>query len=190
MDAMSDDVLGLVLERVSSHVSLIRAAAVCRRWRRTITDAAFLRRYRSLHAPAVFEDYHNVSPLDLGAEAGTSGPVFARSSSSTVDTRHFSLDFLPDDAGPWNILDSRGSLLLMNRRGFRPPFPDMVVCEPLTRRRVAISPPADLGDGSCFLLQSFLVDGCTNASGRISMSNFRVLCLLYSGGHRHVYHGR
>ncbi|CAO1939551.1 unnamed protein product, partial [Urochloa humidicola] len=53
MDVMHDDALGLVLERVDSHVSLIRAAAVCRRWRRAITDAAFLRRYRSLHAPAV-----------------------------------------------------------------------------------------------------------------------------------------
>ncbi|CAN6348222.1 unnamed protein product, partial [Urochloa humidicola] len=28
----SDDVLDLVLERVDSYVSLIRAAAVCRRW--------------------------------------------------------------------------------------------------------------------------------------------------------------
>ncbi|CAO1939543.1 unnamed protein product [Urochloa humidicola] len=45
----SDDALDLVLERVDSHVSLIRAAAVCRRWRRAIADAGFLRQYRSLH---------------------------------------------------------------------------------------------------------------------------------------------
>ncbi|CAN6361557.1 unnamed protein product [Urochloa humidicola] len=54
-----DDVLRLVLERVDSHVSLIRAAAVCKRWRRAIADAAFLRRYRSLHAPAVAGGYRN-----------------------------------------------------------------------------------------------------------------------------------
>ncbi|CAL4898322.1 unnamed protein product [Urochloa decumbens] len=57
----SDDVLDLVLERVDSHVSLIRAAAVCRRWRRAIADAAFLRRYRSLHAPPASGYYHNPS---------------------------------------------------------------------------------------------------------------------------------
>ncbi|CAN6352155.1 unnamed protein product, partial [Urochloa humidicola] len=62
MDVMDDDVLGLVLERVDSHVSLIRAAAVCRRWRRAIADAAFLRRYRSLHAPPAAGYYHNPSP--------------------------------------------------------------------------------------------------------------------------------
>ncbi|CAO1939545.1 unnamed protein product [Urochloa humidicola] len=34
MDVMDDDVLRLFLERVDSHVSLVRPAAVCRRWRR------------------------------------------------------------------------------------------------------------------------------------------------------------
>ncbi|CAN6243806.1 unnamed protein product [Urochloa humidicola] len=186
----SDDVLGLVLERVESQVSLIRAAAVCRRWRRTIADAGFLRRFRSLHAPAVAGDYHNVSllaSLVLGAEAETSsGPVFLPSSPPTVDARHCSLDFLPDGAGSWDIRDSRGSLLLMIHRGFGPAFPDMVVCEPLTRRFVVIPPPPDFDDGTCFS-ESFLVDGYTDkASGRISMSNFRVRFMFCSDGHTHT----
>ncbi|CAN6348215.1 unnamed protein product, partial [Urochloa humidicola] len=66
MDAMNDDALLLVLERVDSHVSLIRAAAVCRRWRRAIADVAFLRCYRSLHAMPVTGYYLNhPSPWNL-----------------------------------------------------------------------------------------------------------------------------
>ncbi|CAN6338733.1 unnamed protein product [Urochloa humidicola] len=66
MDVMDDNALGLVLERMHSHVSLIRAAAVCRRWRRAIADAAFLRRYRSLHAPIVAGEFHNTWSLNEG----------------------------------------------------------------------------------------------------------------------------
>ncbi|CAL4970199.1 unnamed protein product [Urochloa decumbens] len=185
----SDDILGLVIERVGSQVSLIRCAAVCRRWRRAIADAGFLRRFCSLHAPAIAGDYHNVTllaPFMLGGEAGTSGPVFVPSSPSTVDARHCSLDFLPGGAGSWDIRDSRGSLLLMIRRGFGPAFPDMVVCEPLTRRCVVIPPPPDFDDDTYFS-ESFLVDGYSNkAGGRISVSNFRVRFLLCSDGHTHT----
>ncbi|CAL4898291.1 unnamed protein product [Urochloa decumbens] len=179
---MNDDILGLVLERVGSHVSLIRAAAVCRRWRRGVADAGFLRRFRSLHAPPVAGYYRD-------GDGGGGGrfrvaPVFVPSLPSMVDARHFSLDFLPGGAGSWDILDSRGSLLLMHRWGSGPAFPDVVVCEPLTRRSVAICPPANFSDGSCFLMESFLVDGYTNkAGGRICMTNFRVRCVLYSVGH-------
>ncbi|CAN6251049.1 unnamed protein product [Urochloa humidicola] len=185
----TDDVLGLVLERVDSQVSLIRAAAVCRRWRRAIADASFLRRFRSLHAPALAGDYHNLSLMDsfvLGTKARTRGPVFVPSSPSTVNARHCSLDFLPDGAGYWDIWDSRGSLLLMIRRGFGHAFLDRVVCEPFTRRFLVIPPPPDFDDGTCFSA-SFLVDGYTDkAGGRISMSNFRVRFILRSDGHTHT----
>nr|TKW29255.1 hypothetical protein SEVIR_3G384100v2 [Setaria viridis] len=172
---VSDDVLGLVLERVGSHVSLIRAAAVCRRWRRAIADAAFLRRRLPRRLPiAIFQ------------EGGSEGPVIVPSSTSKVDARHFSLDFLPDGAGFWNILDSRGSLLLMSRRGFELPFLVMAVCEPLTRRCKIIPRPSIFDDG-CFFLGFYLVDGYTNkAGGRISMSNFRVKCMLQCDGDTHT----
>ncbi|CAN6329608.1 unnamed protein product [Urochloa humidicola] len=112
MDVMSDDALGLVLERVDSHVSLIRAAAVCKRWHRAIAKASFLRRYRSLHAPAVAGYYEN-------AARRNDGPVFVPLSPPVVDARHFSLDFLPGGAEPWAIWDSRGSFLLVFRKGTR-----------------------------------------------------------------------
>ncbi|RLN00611.1 uncharacterized protein C2845_PM06G32290 [Panicum miliaceum] len=189
---LHDDALGLVLERVGSHVSLIRAAAVCRRWRRAIAGAAFLRRFRSLHAPAVAGYYHNTSPwarILMGVDARASkGPVFLPSSPPVVDARHFSLDFLPDGAGSGTILDSRGSLLLvMGRRGRGLASPGMVVCEPLTRRCEIIPPPADFNGGG--FLFSCLVDGYADdneASGHISMSNFRVLCMFKRDGVMHA----
>ncbi|CAL5092746.1 unnamed protein product [Urochloa decumbens] len=177
----SDDVLGLVLERVDSQVSLIRAAAVCRRWRRAIADAAFLRRYRSLHAPSVAGEYHN------GAWRSDEGPVFVPSSPSMVDARHFSLDFLPNGAGAWSVVDSRGSLLLlMDMRSMRllgNRLPYMVVCEPLTRCFEIIPPLAVDIDAGC----SCLIDGIgIEADSRISMSNFRVLCMFLCHGFTHT----
>ncbi|CAN6356712.1 unnamed protein product [Urochloa humidicola] len=171
----NDDVLRLVLERVDSHVSLIRAAAVCRRWRRAIADAAFLRRYRSLRAPPVAVEYRN------GFDDRNSGVglVFAPSAPSVVDTRHFSLDFLPGDAASWNLKHSRGSLLLLVqavRSRFSYEFTQFV-CEPLTRRYQRIPPPADLDNYHC--RRSYLIDGeADEAGGCISMSNFRVVCML------------
>ncbi|CAL4898290.1 unnamed protein product [Urochloa decumbens] len=187
MDVMSDDGLGLILERVGSHVSLIRAAAVCRRWRRAIADAAFLRRFRSLHAPPVAGYFHNASPYQssvMGVEAKSRhGPVFVPSSPPLVDARHFSLDFLPN-GGSWTVQDSRGSLLLIGRVRVGTGaggLPDMLVCEPLTRHYTMVPQLPDF-DVSCRFLEAFLIDGDTDkAGGCIGMSNFRVLYMLYRG---------
>nr|TKW29246.1 hypothetical protein SEVIR_3G383900v2 [Setaria viridis] len=161
---VNDDALGLILERVDSG-----------RWRRAVADAAFLRRYRTLHAPPA-GNYHN-ERSSLRTSHGR--PVFVPSSASMVDARHVSLDFLPDVAGSWIIVDSRGSLLLLCHADLVPfpvKFRDMVVCEPLTRRYRRIHPPPDFG---CFFLKNYLLDGEANeAGGRISMSNFRVLCMF------------
>ncbi|CAN6329600.1 unnamed protein product [Urochloa humidicola] len=108
MEVMHDDILGLVLERVDSHVSLISAAAMCRRWRSAIADAAFLRHFRSLRAPPIAGYYS-----DGGRHHSRVDPVFSPASPSVVDARHLSLDFLPGGAVAWIILHSRGSLLLL-----------------------------------------------------------------------------
>ncbi|KAL6864745.1 hypothetical protein ACP4OV_015896 [Aristida adscensionis] len=49
--ALVDDVVGEVLLRLppDDPALLVRASAVCRAWRRRLTDAAFLRRYRRFH---------------------------------------------------------------------------------------------------------------------------------------------
>ncbi|CAN6348217.1 unnamed protein product [Urochloa humidicola] len=176
MDAMSDDALGLILERVDSHVSLIRAAAVCRRWRRAVADAAFLRRYRSLHAPPVAGYYHNpTAPWGVDGKMGYSS-VFVPSSPPIVDARHLSLDFLPGGAEFWSVCDRRGSLLvLMDTRYNGRAFPDFAVCDPLTQRYDMIPPRPSSG-----VWAPSLLDGeADEVGGRISMSNFR---LLYING--------
>ncbi|CAN6352153.1 unnamed protein product [Urochloa humidicola] len=182
MDVMNDDALGLVLERVGSHVSLIRAAAVCKRWRRVIAaDAAFLRRYRSLHAPSATGYYHNpTDPRGVDGKLGSS-PVFVPSSPSIVDACNFSLDFLPSGAESWSIQDSRGSLLVLHRRYSWRASPDFAICEPLTQRYSMI-PPRPSSDG-CMCWGLFLLDGeADEVGGRISMSNFRLICLFLGIG--------
>ncbi|CAM0148401.1 unnamed protein product [Urochloa decumbens] len=170
----SDDVLDLVLERVDSHVSLIRAAAVCRRWRRAIADAAFLRRYRSLHAPPASGYYHNPS-FPGGTEGKT---VFVPASPSIADARHFSLGFLPGGDESWCVWDSRGSLLVLFDDS-EPASLVLVVCEPLTQRYRMIPPPPD--SDSLDILGSFLLDA-DEVGSCISISNFRLLCLYDCNG--------
>ncbi|CAM0148402.1 unnamed protein product [Urochloa decumbens] len=184
---VNDDILGPVLERVDSHVSLILAAAVCRRWRRAIADAAFLRRFRSLRAPPVAGYYHD----DGGRRRSRVGPVFYPSSPSVPDARHFSLDFLPGGASSWIVRDSRGSLLVLchasRPAGFPYKFPEIVVCEPLTQRYKRIPPPTDFNDDSC-CWKSFLIDGeVDEVGGHISMSNFRVLCIFETHADADMY---
>ncbi|CAN6338735.1 unnamed protein product [Urochloa humidicola] len=188
MDVINDDALGLILERVRSHVSLIRAAAVCRRWRRAVADAGFLRRFRSLHAPGVGGFYHNNCTWYgfLRGERTGDGPVFLPSSPSMVDTRHFSLDFLPGGAASWSIRDSRGSLLIaICLIGPGRASIDHVVCEPLTRRYTRIPLPEVANDSICRGL--FLLDANVDeVASRISISNFRVLCMFDCNGVTHT----
>ncbi|KAM0827752.1 hypothetical protein ACQ4PT_067987 [Festuca glaucescens] len=66
--------------------------------------------------------------------------VFVPSSPPTLraETHRFSLDFLPGGIGPWEIVDSRCSLVLLAKRKksgwMRCCFPDLLVCELVTRR--------------------------------------------------------
>ncbi|CAM0148403.1 unnamed protein product [Urochloa decumbens] len=182
MDVVDDDALVLVLERVDSHVSLIRAAAVCKRWHSAIADAAFLRRYRSLHAPPAVGYYHNPPGLsETALLLCPCAPVFVPSPPSIVDARHFSLDFLSGGEGSWRVMDSRGSLVVLTVTGLRTAFTENVVCEPLTQRYRMIHLPPD-SDGFLYL-GPFLLDGEANeVGGGISMSNFRLLCLFHSNG--------
>ncbi|TVU49453.1 hypothetical protein EJB05_00766, partial [Eragrostis curvula] len=189
-----DDTLGLVLERLDSQATLIRAASTCKRWRSFIADPAFLRRFRSRHRHAravVAGDYFMLSSpfrhLALGLEppAGRTGALFVPSSPA-IDAGRYSLDFLAG-AGVerWTVVDSRGTLLLLHCTlpwhhpgdGFTP---DLVVCEPHTQSCKRILPPPDTSVDNFMFWGSYLVDGdaADDVGDRISMSNFRVLCEL------------
>ncbi|KAL6622520.1 hypothetical protein ACP70R_032399 [Stipagrostis hirtigluma subsp. patula] len=187
-----DHILRLILGRLDSPIWLIRAACTCKQWHRIIADAGFLRRFHSVYT-VVAGDYFNDSAL-LCSLMGVGPRVRDRPSfvpappSSSIDDRRFFLDFLPDDAGfphCWTVVDSRGSLLLMNRTALRRPpsygFPDLFVCEPAARTYKRIPPPPDFrGRGRCcYYMESYLVDGDGDMMGRrIGMSNFRVLCMF------------
>ncbi|OEL16969.1 hypothetical protein BAE44_0022013 [Dichanthelium oligosanthes] len=183
-----DDILCLILERIDSHVSLIRAASTCKRWRRIIADPVFLRRYRSLHAPAVAGDYFLCySPgVATTGEPGRWYPLFVPSSPSIDAGLYSSLDFLAD-AGLKTcvIVDSRGSLLLIQSGEAFSSVVLTVVCEPLTRRYRKIPPPPlafNNGGRRCQLREPFLVGGDSDdeaGGGRISLSNFRVVSELF-----------
>ncbi|KAL6639193.1 hypothetical protein ACP70R_022923 [Stipagrostis hirtigluma subsp. patula] len=164
-----DKLLELILLHLTSPLWIIRAAATCRRWRRIITNEQFIRHIYH-HPPQVAGHYHNPPPLSSGS------PTFVLSSSPVaVDRRYFSLDFLPAGGGKsWKLADSNRSLLLLAKKKsgwMRRCFPDLVVCEPLTRRHHLIPRPAEMRHHEC--LAVFLSSFCNN------MSNFSVTCVLY-----------
>lgn len=198
MNDLPDHVLELVLLRVGSSFDLIHAAFTCKPWRRIIAEPRFLSRFRSLHAPHVAGHYYHdvVDPCNRN----TAGHVFLPAPSSSrdaligLDPCRFSLDFLPDPAPAeyggstnssyWELVDSRGGLLLFHRCETRSELDsrcyldDLLVCEPLTRRCQGILAPTG---GKFFGL--FLLDGESTGGGHgrssIGISNFRVVASLY-----------
>ncbi|CAL5064884.1 unnamed protein product [Urochloa decumbens] len=160
-----DHVLEMILLGLDSSVCLLRAASACRRWRRVVADAGFLDRFRLLRAiPG-----HYASRLSRNGS-----PVFVPSSTQQR-AQSFSLDFVPKIDGSWEIADSRGTLLLlMKNNGVTRSHrfnPDLVVCEPLTRRYEAISCPPQ---GQCLGL---FLGGGGAGHGMIGMANFKVLAV-------------
>ncbi|OEL38931.1 hypothetical protein BAE44_0000049 [Dichanthelium oligosanthes] len=177
-----DHVLELILLRLDSSVCLVRAASACKRWRRVVADAEFLGRFRLLRMPVVLGHYGY--RLANGSRAPDGDPVFVPSSTPSIHRRQsFSLDFVPKIDGHWEVADSRdGLLLLLKKDGkqvqSRRFNPDLVVCEPLTRRYEAISCPPDMlsGGGRPYLGLFLLDGGATGRSGcgrGIGMSNFK-----------------
>ncbi|XP_020159612.1 uncharacterized protein [Aegilops tauschii subsp. strangulata] len=192
-----DHLLELVLLRVGSSLALLRAAFTCKRWRRIVAAAAFLARFRSLHAAHVPGHHHVVDPsFKEPPPDGNSNHVYVPdpSTADAIDRRRLALDFLPegDRSLPWELGDSRGSLLLLYRRNIvwhrityrtwysELHFSDMVVCDPLTRTYQTILCSDEAG--SRLFLGVFLLDGVAvdeSGGGFITMSNFRVLAVGY-----------
>lgn len=185
IDALPDELLELVFLRLPSPANLVRAASTCKRWRRVIAGdgGGLLRRFGSLHGASddvvghycVDDCYGSPRPPSLD-------PVFVPSPSSsspwadTVAARNLALDFLPrGEFGDcrWELADIRGGLLLVFDRSLAP---RLIICDPLTRRYRAI--PHSAWFHGCNLLGAFLLDG-EDVDAGISMSNFRVTCMLF-----------
>nr|CAB3453142.1 unnamed protein product [Digitaria exilis] len=134
---LTNDLLELVLLGLDSPLYLVRAASSCKRWRLIVggTDGAFLRRFRSLHPPAVIGTYYSINQHDNPPSYGYShnwpevDPVFVPSSAYASDGLQLSLDFVPPPAdGPRELVDGRGSLLLLLREKERPERRSCMCC--------------------------------------------------------------
>ncbi|PUZ70348.1 hypothetical protein GQ55_2G221600 [Panicum hallii var. hallii] len=140
VDDLPDELLDRLLLYLGSPLDLIRAAATCKRWRRTIADKGFLGRSYAIHgAPRVAGHYYvtDTQPPDVTGVLRwppQKPAAFVPTSPAVVDGSLFSLDFLyvpPEEADRprrryyYNyprrvrhnrcreIVDSRGSLLLL-----------------------------------------------------------------------------
>ncbi|VAI02636.1 hypothetical protein VPH35_071901 [Triticum aestivum] len=174
-----DKLLRLIFERLGWPLWFVRAAATCRRWRRIVVQVIIPRR-RLLH-PLVVGSYRN------NRDAPARGPIFTPSplAVAAVDRRHFSLDFLPGGGGQWELLDSSRSVLLLAKRKtgwMRRCFPDLVLCEPATRRYQLIPRMEEMKHERYF--GAFLYGhGAINVGSweekSYNRSTFEVVCLLY-----------
>ncbi|KAL6639194.1 hypothetical protein ACP70R_022924 [Stipagrostis hirtigluma subsp. patula] len=172
MNNIPDKLLELILRHLTSPLWMIHAAATCRRWRRIFTDLRFSLNFFRL-PPYVAGHYH-LLPVPSGGR-----PTFVPSSPAmSIDRRHFSLDFLPAGGSKsWKLVDSNRSLLLLAKKKggwMRHCFPELLVCEPLTRRHRLIPRPAEMKRHECLGL--FLNGNCFNDN---NMSRFNVTCVLY-----------
>ncbi|KAF8655539.1 hypothetical protein HU200_061084 [Digitaria exilis] len=175
-----DDLLRLIFLRLDSPLWLIRAACTCKQFRHPIVSAggAFLRLAATLHPPAIVGHYDNHRGRRVMFEP--SSP-----SSAPIDVgrrrRRLSFDFLPRpptaSSSECSVADCHGGLVLL--RSQLDGMPDLIVCDPLTRRYQGIHRPYPPEKEECYYCTgTFLLDG---DDGSISVSNFRVMyqCRVY-----------
>ncbi|KAL6647782.1 hypothetical protein ACP70R_015219 [Stipagrostis hirtigluma subsp. patula] len=140
-----DDVFGEILLRLppGDPACLVRAAAVCRTWRRILADPAFPARYRAFHrTPPVLGFFHNPYPLGLARFVPTS-----------------SFGAPPPDRRGRHVLGCRhGRVLLEDRESW-----DLIVWDPATgdeRRLPEVPDIHTLGDRNAAVLCAAHGAGC------------------------------
>ncbi|CAL5086297.1 unnamed protein product [Urochloa decumbens] len=142
--ALTDDLLEEIFVRIASPIDLARAATACASFHRLITDPAFLRRYRSLHPPLILGfvngNLEGFQPAEVPHPSAPAGRAMARAAD-------FSFDFLPQGRwNHWNYCNARDGRILLDcypeeeEAGF---LPDLVVCDPLSRRYLLLPPIPD-----------------------------------------------
>jgi hypothetical protein len=90
-----DNLLAEIIVRVGFPTSLVRAAAVCRRWLGLASGRAFLRRFRKLHPPRLLGFY--LGPMDYRDAAARFFPMLLQPSppelAAVVRRASFNLDY-------------------------------------------------------------------------------------------------
>ncbi|CAN6356142.1 unnamed protein product [Urochloa humidicola] len=175
-----DHQLHRVFRLVDTHDSVIRAAAVCTRWRRMLSTRGLdMCWYRHDDFSTCIGHYHAVDttfspgPKKKPQAAQRRRRVVFVSASPSISPRHFSLDFLPTSHRPWELVDGSGSVLLLASQRRHDFFPDLVVCEPISRRFVRIPPVAGMKYHRC--LGAYL----SYRYNVITLSSFKVTCVLH-----------
>ncbi|KAF7008074.1 hypothetical protein CFC21_022934 [Triticum aestivum] len=142
---VTDDLLAEILLLLPTPADLVRASAACVTFRRLVTDRAFLRRFRSLHARP-FLGFFNHNGFHPARPPHTSAPA-ARAISLAAD---FSYSFLPSHDS-WIVRDVRDGRVLLDRTPEDDAgedsrvFTELAVCDPLHRRCLQLPPiPDDL----------------------------------------------
>ncbi|KAK1604506.1 hypothetical protein QYE76_028179 [Lolium multiflorum] len=194
-DAIPDELLGLVFLRLTSPLDLVRAAFACRSWRKVIASENF-RVVSALHgAPSsIVAGHYHISFSHCHYRPSGLLPHFVPSSSSCwagVAANNLALDFLPRAPNgdlSLELADSRGGLLLLadfDHTEHGKPFEQpsrLVVCDPLAGQYVTVPPPPAVSHTTFVSLFLGAALHGEDAAARISLSNYRVTCLIYHDG--------
>ncbi|CAM0952767.1 unnamed protein product [Alopecurus aequalis] len=172
IDTVADDMLELVFLRLPLPVHLVRADG---------------RVMRSLHgAPSSYVlGHYRVGPSMYVSRPPGCNPVFVPSRSYILGRRNLTLDFLPQPERSgfrWELAEIRGGLLLFQEVVdifYSQPPVRIVLCDPRTRRFRTI--PLSSWFHGCDFMGAFLLYGEATGSW-ISLSNFRVTCVLKRNG--------
>ncbi|CAN6237721.1 unnamed protein product [Urochloa humidicola] len=163
----NDDLLSEILLRLHpAPSSLPRASLVCKRWRRLVTDPAFLRRFRARHLRG--------APLLGFFIEGKRGLLFAPTLEppDRLPRGCFSLQLA--DADEWRTLDCRQGLLLL----LHSEVLQVLVWDPITgeQRRIAV-PPGFLITESTMVIDGavLLAAGDVHRGADTQSSTFRVV---------------
>ncbi|CAL5083391.1 unnamed protein product [Urochloa decumbens] len=171
LPALTDDLLQEIFVRIGSPVDLVRASTACVAFRRLIVDTSFLRRYRAIHPPLL---------IGFISDAGLLRAEPPHPSSPAAHAANFSFnDYLPPGRGPrWrptDVRDGRVLLYCMPKLNDDVLFPDLAVCDPLSRQYMLLPP---IPDGQVREQLDF-PDFLLVPSGPAELeTSFRVICCM------------
>ncbi|KAM0930398.1 hypothetical protein ACQ4PT_001094 [Festuca glaucescens] len=175
--------LAQIFLRLPAPEDLARTSAACVTFCRLITSGSFLRRFRRLHTPPL------ITFLDLEGFHPALPPHPSASTAATLAAAaDFTFSFLPAHCG-WIIQEIRdGHVLLARDHGEdkRPPvFKELVVCDPLHRRYIALPSVPDALAASVYrpapVARMPWCEPClTPLSEDEAATTFRVICVVHS----------
>ncbi|KAK3139570.1 hypothetical protein QOZ80_5AG0385350 [Eleusine coracana subsp. coracana] len=142
--ALANHLLEEILVRIHDPTDLARTTAMCKTFRRLVTDPNFLRRYRSIHPPILlgFIDRSSVRgflPVDAPHPNAPAAHGFAGAA-------EFTYDYIPRSRrwgwAPYDARDGR-VLLMICEYNAGLVSPEFAVCGPLTRGYTLLPPIPD-----------------------------------------------